>query len=89
MHYISYVTFLESVGHAVRSQRERRGWSRRELAGASGVYPLEGARQPPLVVASGEGLVGITFDPTGALVVASNDTVYGFVNTAAAPSTAH
>ena len=45
--------------------------------------------QPPLVVASGEGLVGITFDPTGALVVASNDTVYGFVNTAAAPSTAH
>jgi len=37
MHYISYVTFLESVGHAVRSQRERKGWSRRELAGASGV----------------------------------------------------
>jgi sugar lactone lactonase YvrE len=59
------------------------------LAGASGVYRLEGAGQPPLLVASGEGLVGITFDPTGALVVASNDTVYGFVNTAAAPSTAH
>jgi XRE family aerobic/anaerobic benzoate catabolism transcriptional regulator len=37
MHYISAVTFLESVGHAVRSQRERRGWSRRELASASGV----------------------------------------------------
>lgn len=37
MHYISHVTFLESVGHAVRSQRERRGWSRRELASASGV----------------------------------------------------
>ena len=37
MHYISGVTFLESVGSAVRSQRERKGWSRRELAGASGV----------------------------------------------------
>ena len=37
MHYISDVTFLESVGAAVRSQRERKGWSRRELAGASGV----------------------------------------------------
>jgi len=31
------VSFLESVGATVRSQRERRGWSRRELAGASGV----------------------------------------------------
>jgi XRE family aerobic/anaerobic benzoate catabolism transcriptional regulator len=31
------VTFLESVGAAVRSQRERKGWSRRELASASGV----------------------------------------------------
>lgn len=37
MHYISTVTFLQSVGAAVRSQRERRGWSRRELASASGV----------------------------------------------------
>ena len=37
MHYISGVTFLESVGSAVRSQRERKGWSRRELASASGV----------------------------------------------------
>ena len=43
------------------------------------------AGAPPVLVASGEGLVGITFDPGGALVVASNDTVYGFVNTAAAP----
>ena len=34
-------------------------------------------------------LVGITFDPNGALVVASNDTVYGFVHVAAAPTTAH
>jgi len=29
--------FLSSVGSAVRAQRERRGWSRRELAAASGV----------------------------------------------------
>src|SRR5512138_2920667 len=40
MHYISNqskMTYLETVGSAVRSQRERRGWSRRELAAASGV----------------------------------------------------
>jgi len=38
MHYIAYVaSYLESVGRAVRSQRERRGWSRRELASQSGV----------------------------------------------------
>src|SRR5687768_6628097 len=36
-HYISSVTFLQSVGTAVRSQRERKGWSRRELASASGL----------------------------------------------------
>ena len=37
MHYIAVVTFLESVGTTVRTQRERRGWSRRELAQHSGV----------------------------------------------------
>jgi XRE family aerobic/anaerobic benzoate catabolism transcriptional regulator len=37
MHYIAYVTFLESVGTAVRTQREKKGLSRRELAGSSGV----------------------------------------------------
>jgi XRE family aerobic/anaerobic benzoate catabolism transcriptional regulator len=37
MHYIAAVTFLESVGSAVRAQRERKGWSRRELAATSGV----------------------------------------------------
>ncbi len=58
------------------------------LSGLSGVYRLEEGRDPVLV-ASGEGLVGITFDPNGALVVASNDTVYGFVHVAAAPATAH
>ena len=58
------------------------------LTGASGVYRLEGGSDPVLV-ASGEGLVGITFDPNGALVVASNDTVYGFAHFAAASATAH
>src|SRR5262245_34918307 len=37
MNYIAGMSYLESVGAAVRSHRERRGWSRRELAGASGV----------------------------------------------------
>jgi XRE family transcriptional regulator, aerobic/anaerobic benzoate catabolism transcriptional regulator len=37
MHYISDVTYLGSVGAAVRAQRERKGWSRRELAEHSGV----------------------------------------------------
>jgi XRE family aerobic/anaerobic benzoate catabolism transcriptional regulator len=37
MQYIAGMTLLETVGGAVRSQRERRGWSRRELAEASGV----------------------------------------------------
>jgi XRE family aerobic/anaerobic benzoate catabolism transcriptional regulator len=31
------VTFLATVGAAVRAQRERKGWSRRELAATSGV----------------------------------------------------
>ena len=37
MHYISDVTYLESVGAQVRAHRERRGWSRRELAAHCGV----------------------------------------------------
>jgi XRE family aerobic/anaerobic benzoate catabolism transcriptional regulator len=37
MHYIAGVTFLETVGAAVRAQRERKAWSRRELAERSGV----------------------------------------------------
>jgi len=37
MHYITYVSYLGSVGAAVRSQRERKGWSRRQLAEHSGV----------------------------------------------------
>jgi hypothetical protein len=42
-----------------------------------------------VLVASGEGPVGVTFDPAGALVVASNDTVYRFAHGAATPATAH
>jgi len=37
MHYIAGVTYLESVGAQVRAHRERRGWSRRELAAHCGV----------------------------------------------------
>ena len=39
LHYIATVStsYLSTVGSAVRSQRERRGWSRRELAQHSGV----------------------------------------------------
>jgi len=37
MHYISSMSLLASVGAAVRGQRERKGWTRRELASASGV----------------------------------------------------
>lgn len=37
MHYIADMSLLGSVGTAVRAQRERKGWSRRELAEASGV----------------------------------------------------
>jgi XRE family aerobic/anaerobic benzoate catabolism transcriptional regulator len=38
VHYISSVaSYLDTVGSAVRTHRERRGWSRRELAAHSGV----------------------------------------------------
>jgi sugar lactone lactonase YvrE len=58
------------------------------LAGASGVYRLAAGRAPELV-ATGEALVGVTFDPQGALVVASNDTVYAFGHTAAGSAASH
>ncbi|HEX2309662.1 MAG TPA: hypothetical protein VHH91_03010, partial [Vicinamibacterales bacterium] len=57
------------------------------LAGASGVYRLDEGSAPTLV-AAGEGLVGVTFDPGGALVTASNDAVYGF-SQATATATTH
>jgi hypothetical protein len=45
------------------------------LAGWSGLYRLRTEGKPELVLA-GQGLVGVAFDPTGGLVVASNDTAY-------------
>jgi hypothetical protein len=45
------------------------------LAGWSGLYRLRTNSKPELVVA-GQGLVGVAFDPTGGLVVSSNDTAY-------------
>lgn len=47
------------------------------LAGASGVYALRPGGPPELVVAGGT-LVGLAFGPRGELVVASNDSLFGF-----------
>jgi sugar lactone lactonase YvrE len=47
------------------------------LAGASGLYRVGDDGVPQLVV-SGEGLVGVAFDPLGGMVLSSNDTVYRF-----------
>jgi hypothetical protein len=46
------------------------------LAGASGVYRVEGGRARLAV--SGRRLVGVAFDPDGGVVVASADTLYRF-----------
>ena len=48
------------------------------LAGSSGLYRLP-ADGPPELVVAGPGLVGVAFDPTGGLVVCSNDTAYRVV----------
>lgn len=45
------------------------------LSTGSGLYRLRAERDPELVV-SGEGLVGVAFDPHGGVVVASNDTAW-------------
>ena len=45
------------------------------LAGSSGVYRVPPAGDPELVLA-GPGLVGVAFDSSGVLVVASNETAY-------------
>jgi sugar lactone lactonase YvrE len=45
------------------------------LAGASGIYRLHADGRGDQVVA-GSNLVGLAFDPTGGMVVTSNDTVY-------------
>jgi sugar lactone lactonase YvrE len=45
------------------------------LAGASGLYRVAVGKDPELVLA-GPALVGVAFDPTGNIVVASNETAY-------------
>jgi len=45
------------------------------LAGISGLYRLPPTGEPELVLA-GPGLVGVAFDPHGAVVVSSNETAY-------------
>ena len=54
------------------------------LAGASGLYRVAAGEEPRLTV-SGEGLVGVAFDPLGGMVLSSNDTVYRF-DTVPAPA---
>jgi sugar lactone lactonase YvrE len=48
------------------------------LAGGSGVYRFADLDEPPTLVLSGTGLVGIAFGPTGEMVVSSNETAYRF-----------
>jgi sugar lactone lactonase YvrE len=45
------------------------------LAGVSGLYRLQ-PRQPPELLVAGPGLVGVAVDPSGGLVVCSNETAY-------------
>ena len=45
------------------------------LAGASGLYRVAAGKDPELVLA-GPALVGVAFDPTGNIVVTSNETAY-------------
>lgn len=47
------------------------------LAGSTAVYRFElGRKGPPAQVVSGGGLIGLAFDPSGGLVLASNEAVY-------------
>lgn len=50
------------------------------LAGASGVYRFPDLEGPPELAVSGHAMVGLAFGPDGQLVVASNDTAYGFTS---------
>jgi sugar lactone lactonase YvrE len=45
------------------------------LTGSNGLYRLPESGEPELVLA-GSGLIGVAFDPSGGLVVCSNDTAY-------------
>lgn len=48
------------------------------LAGSSGLFRLASLDAPPEPIVSGGSLVGVAFGPAGELVVASNETAYGF-----------
>ena len=48
------------------------------LAGASGVYRFPDLEGPPELATAGQSMIGLAFGPAGQLVVASNDTAYGF-----------
>ena len=50
------------------------------LAGSSGLYRVPHIGDPEMVLA-GPGLVGVAFDPGGALVVSSNDTAFRVTST--------
>jgi hypothetical protein len=45
------------------------------LAGASGLYRLTPGHEPELVIA-GEGLVGVAFEPSGTVIVSTNETAW-------------
>jgi hypothetical protein len=53
------------------------------LAGGSGVYRFPDIEGPPELAVAGHAMVGLAFGPAGPLVVASNDTAYGFTSDAA------
>lgn len=48
------------------------------LAGGSGLYRLPDLDGEPELVASGPGLVGVAFGPSGELAISSNETAYRF-----------
>ena len=50
------------------------------LAGGSGVYRFPDIEGPPELAVAGHAMVGLAFGPAGQLVVASNDTAYGFTS---------
>jgi sugar lactone lactonase YvrE len=48
------------------------------LAGASGLYRLQSSGAVPEPIVAAPSLVGVALDPSGGLIVASNDTAYRF-----------
>lgn len=70
---VVYSGFGRPQGLAIDSQQHL--YVVEALAGASGLYRLRPDWTPELVLA-GPSLVGVAFDPTGGLVVTSNETAY-------------